>query len=82
MWEQVGENQGRWTEFKDSETGESSIKEYKLKVVWRSCKPDDHVFELSGNREVTCTKCKMIKPFVLGQEVLKDGKLIPLPKPF
>jgi len=75
MWEQAGEDQGRWTELVNSETGESSIKTHKLKVVWKSCKPDNHVFELTGNREVTCKKCKMIKPFILGQEVLVDGKL-------
>lgn len=78
MWEQVGEDQGRWTEYQNSETGKSSIETHELKVVWKSCKPDKHYYELTANREVTCKKCKMVKPFILGQEVLKDGKLIPL----
>jgi len=47
MWEQAGEDQGRWTEYVNSETGESSIKTHKLKVVWKSCKPDNHVVNLT-----------------------------------
>ena len=58
MWEQKGEDKGRWTEYVN-ERGESSIKEHKLRLVWKSCKPDKHRFELTGNREVTCTKCGM-----------------------
>jgi hypothetical protein len=78
MWEQVGEDKGRWTEYVDSQTGQSSIKEHKLKLVWKSCKPDGHYYELTANREVTCKKCGAIKPFVLGQVTLLKGKLIPI----
>jgi hypothetical protein len=82
MWNRVGKDKGRWTKYVDSETGKSSIEEHELKLIWKSCKPGEHKFELSGNREVTCTKCQFVKPFILGQEVLKDGKLIPITKPF
>ena len=78
MWEQHGEDRGRWTEYIDTQTGESSIKEHKLKVVWKSCKPDKHSFELSGNREVTCKKCGYMREFVLGLEKLQDGKIVRL----
>lgn len=78
MWEQKGENKGRWTEYIDSETGRSSIEVHTPRVVWKSCKAKDHEFELTGNREVTCSKCGFVKPFILGQEILKDGKLIPV----
>lgn len=78
MWIQKGEDNGLWTEHINTTTGESSIKEHKPKEVWRSCKPNEHYFELSGNREATCRKCKMVKPFVLGIEKLEDGKIVRL----
>lgn len=78
MWEETGEETGRWQDHVNTETGEHSIKDHKLKLVWKSCKHDKHYYELTANREVTCKKCGAIKPFVLGIETLKDGKLIPL----
>jgi hypothetical protein len=78
VWIQKGDDKGRWTEYVNTETGESSIKEHKLKVVWRSCKPDKHYFELTGNREATCSKCGFVRNFVLGLEKLEDGKIVRL----
>ena len=77
VWEDVGENKGIWTERQDSETGESSIKEHKLKEVWRSCAEKDHIYKITGNREATCKKCGALKIFVVGKEIFKDGKFIP-----
>lgn len=78
-WEKTHENdRGRWNELKNTDTGESSIKEHKLKVVWKGCKGGNHFFELSENREVTCNKCGFIRNFVLGIEKLEKGKLIEL----
>ncbi len=56
--------------------GVSSLKEHKLKTVWESCKPDDHYFEITNSprREATCIHCKMIRNFILGIDVLTDGK--------
>lgn len=76
MWEQKGDDKGRWTELVDSQTGRSSIQEHKLKVIWTGCKEDEHEFELSGNREVTCKKCGYIKNFVLGLQKFENGKII------
>ena len=82
-WEKVNEDdKGRWNEFKNTETGESSIKEHKLKVVWKSCKENDHFWEVTGNREVTCTKCGIGRTFILGLDKIVDGRLVratPLP---
>jgi hypothetical protein len=76
-WDKKNEDdRGRWNEYVNSETGESSIKEHKLKVVWRGCKGGNHVYELTGNRECTCTKCGFIKEFILGQEIFKDGQIV------
>ncbi len=69
-----------WQEQKDPETGESSIKEHKLKTVWQSCKKGDCYFELTNSptRECTCNKCGSVTYFVLGMQILKDGKIISL----
>lgn len=79
-WEYKG-GTGRWQEFVN-EKGESSIKEHTLKTIWKSCKEKDHVWKLTNNannnREVECEKCGLIRSFVLGREVLIDGKIIPL----
>lgn len=76
MWEQKGDDKGRWTELVDSETGRSSIQEHELKVIWVSCKEDEHDFELTGNREATCKKCGYIKNFIVGLEKFENGKII------
>lgn len=76
MWEQKGDDKGRWTELIDSETGRSSIQEHELKVIWTGCKEDEHEYELTGNREVTCKKCGYIKNFVLGLQKLENGKIV------
>lgn len=68
-----------WIEQKDKQ-GNSSLQDHHLKVVWTSCKPEDHYFELTGNREVTCKKCGFSQSFILGMTVLRDGKLIPQSK--
>jgi len=76
MWEQKNkEDKGRWNELVNTETGESSIKEHKLKVVWKSCEKDKHKWMLTGNRELTCDRCQMVRPFVLGIEKFEDGEL-------
>lgn len=78
MWEPTGEETGRWQDHVNKETGEHSVKYHTPKLIWKSCKTNKHCFELTGNREVTCSKCGFVKPFVLGLEVLKDGKLKPV----
>lgn len=75
MWEQKGDDKGRWTELVDSETGRSSIQEHELKVIWTGCKEDEHDFELTGNREVTCKKCGYVKNFIVGLEKFENGKI-------
>jgi len=78
MWEQVSEDKGIWTEYEYKETGKKSLQLHELKTVWKSCKPQDHYFEITGNREATCTKCHMVRSFVAGKEIFKDGKFLPL----
>jgi hypothetical protein len=76
MWEQKGDDKGRWTEYVNSETGKSSIQEHKLKVIWTGCKEDEHEFEFTGNRELTCKKCGYIKNIIIGLEKLENGKVV------
>lgn len=78
MWEQVGPDNGIWTQYEDKETGKTSLQLHEVKTVWKSCKPKDHVFEITGNREATCTKCNMVRSFVAGKETFVDGKFLPL----
>lgn len=75
-WEDK-QGEGRWIE-RVNEKGESSIQTHELKTVWKSCTKDDHYYELTGNREVTCKKCGAIRQFVLGIEDLIDGSLVPV----
>lgn len=58
--------------------GRSSYTEHELKTVWESCKPDEHYFELtdSPKRECTCKKCGFITHFIVGLQILSDGKII------
>lgn len=83
MWEKThDDDRGIWNEYRNVLTGEKSIKEHKPKVVWRSCKSfSDHNFEITGNREWTCTKCQFIFTPIIGIHKLEDGKVIETPPP-
>lgn len=83
-WEKVGnvasaeakeEVKALWDVY-ENEKGESTLTEHKLKTVWTSCAQDDHYFEItdSPRREATCRKCGFIVNFIVGIDVLKDGK--------
>ena len=78
MWERINEDErGIWNEYKNDVTGERSIKEHKLRVVWRSCKNfKEHDFKVTGNREWTCSKCSFVFIPIIGIHSLKDGKVI------
>jgi len=72
--------EGRWKKYINTLTGESTIKEHKLKTVWTSCPRGECYFELTnpGTRECTCRKCGAIQTFVVGISRLIDGKIINL----
>jgi len=76
-WELKG-GTGRWKEYINSETGESSIKEHQLKTVWQSCPKGKCHFELtdSPKRECTCQNCGAITNFILGMQSLVKGKIV------
>lgn len=69
---------GRWQEYVNPETKESSIKEHTLKTVWESCPPKECCWNLtdSPKRELTCMKCGAKTTFIVGLQKLVDGKLI------
>jgi hypothetical protein len=69
------EVKGLWNVY-ENEDGVSSLTEHTLKTVWTSCKTEDHYFEItdSPKREATCNKCGFIVNFIVGIDVLKDGK--------
>ena len=72
------DDRGLWNEYVNDQTGESSIKEHKLKKVWTSCKEKEHEFELTADREVTCNKCGYVKNFIVGFEKFENGKIVKL----
>jgi hypothetical protein len=67
---------GRWQDIENTITGERSLKEHTLKTVWESCPKGECYFEITdaGKREATCKKCKFVTRFIVGIDVLKDGK--------
>lgn len=71
------DSNGLWVE-KFDENGRSSLEIHTPRVVWTSCKPNEHYFELTGNRECTCNKCGVFQKIVLGMQFLQDGKIIQL----
>lgn len=76
MWKFKG-GEGRWKEYVNEDTGESSIKEHKPKLVWKSCAKDQCYFEWLDipKREVKCRKCGKIRSIVIGMQELKDGQI-------
>jgi hypothetical protein len=84
MWEYKGnvaskdasdEVKGLWNVY-ENDLGESTLQEHIPKVVWESCLPDKHYFEITNSpkREATCKYCKTIVHYIVGIDVLKDGK--------
>lgn len=69
---------GLWREHVNSETGESSYREHTLSTIATYCRPKDHYFEASSpsSREVVCKKCGFISSYILGLQILQDGKII------
>ncbi len=61
--------------------GVSSLREHELKTFWQSCEPGHCYFEITNSprREATCKHCGVIKNFIVGIDVLKDGKFIKIP---
>ena len=72
------ETKGLWNVYEVD--GKSSLTEHKLKTVWESCPDGEHEFKLtnSAQRECICTKCGFITTFVLGMQILLDGKIVNL----
>lgn len=78
-WQYKG-GEGRWKEYINPDTGESSIQNHTLKTVWQSCPRGKCIYELTdpSTRECTCITCGAIVYFVVGISKLVDGKLVQL----
>lgn len=59
---------GIWSNYKNEETGEETIKLHTPKVVWESCKQGQHSYQITGNREMKCSKCNFVVSFVPGRD--------------
>lgn len=75
-WDKVG-GTGLWTEYVNEDTGETSLKEHKLKVVKQWCPKDAHDYRVTdmGKRLATCTKCKQELTFIIGKHQLEGDKV-------
>lgn len=69
---------GLWQNWKNTKTGEQSLRLHTPKVVKQWCAEEDHYFEQKHpqKRIAICKHCKMERPFVLGRDRLVDGKFL------
>ncbi len=70
--------EGRWQDIVNTQTGEHSVKEHKLKMVKQWCHPDEHFYVETNHQthEIQCTQCGHETRYVLGICKLVDGKLV------
>lgn len=75
-WVEKG-GSGLWREHVNSQTGESSIRDHKLKKVGEWCDPEKHLYDGSvpQDRQITCIVCGQTRTFVLGFHDFNDGRL-------
>lgn len=59
---------GLFTNYKNEETGEETVKLHTPKVVWKSCKQGEHSYQIVDNREMMCSKCNLVASFVPGRD--------------
>lgn len=76
-WKKIS-GKGLWTNYKNSDTGEESIKEHMPKVVKTWCIPPEHNFIIKdmGKRLAVCSKCQKEFTFVVGRDKIKDNKVL------
>lgn len=67
-----------WEEYVDTDTNRSSYQEHTPKLIQEFCKNDEHYFVAISPtaRTVVCDKCNFITSYVLGLQMLTDGKII------
>jgi hypothetical protein len=65
LWEDVVNEQGR----------HSLTENIVPRVVTEYCKPDDHYWEeFEDSRTAVCKKCGILTRYILGKDILIDGK--------
>lgn len=76
-WEQKGEDKGRWTEYINPNTGESSLKTHKPKLVKQWCPKGTHDYLISNipKRIAECTKCQHEIRFRVGIDHIDGNKV-------
>lgn len=77
MWEKTG-GSGRWTNYRNTDTGENSIKEHKLKTVKKWCANHYFLIVDPGKRLLVCKHCGQEGHFIVGKQNVQDGQLITL----
>ena len=69
---------GIWKQYKNTKTGELSIKEHKLKTVKKWCERGKHCFFIEDmkKRLAVCSKCGQELTFIVGKHKIKDNKIL------
>jgi len=68
---------GRWTNYKNTETGEESLTEnIQPKVVAKWCKVHDYKITDIKKRLCLCNRCKHEGRFVVGRDKIKGDKVV------
>jgi hypothetical protein len=72
MWQQHGDDAGIWTEYRNDQTGQSSLETHTPRVVWKACAT--HVFDtfVPPSRKITCLVCGQEVRFIVGKHRLND----------
>jgi hypothetical protein len=74
-WDYV-DGSGLWQRYKNSQTGEESIKEHKPRVVKQWCGQHEYSGDIPRNRIIECIHCGQETTFIVGLHEFIDGKLI------
>lgn len=75
MWDYV-DGDGLWKRYRNTVTGEQSIKEHELKIAKTWCATHRFSSDIPRNRIISCLDCGQEIRFVVGYHDLVDGKLV------
>lgn len=76
IWDKVS-GEGRWTNYKNTETGEQSLTEnIKPKMVGKWCKVHKYKISNVKKRLCVCDVCKHEGRFVVGRDEIKGKRVV------
>lgn len=67
--------QGIWENLVNEDTGEESVKEHIPKLVKQWCAKHRYSGEIPADRVITCLDCGQDAIFVVGRDLMIDGRV-------